>query len=110
LLPSNNHEPPPSGDAGDPVERRCPRLADIVPANPKVPYDVRDVIAEIVDHGEFMEVHEHWAANLVCALARMGGRTVGVLANQPLVRAGVLDIEASQKGARFVQMCDAFGI
>jgi len=110
LLPSNSHDLAPVCDTGDRADRRCPRLVDIVPANPKIPYDIRDVISEITDHGEFMEVHEHWARNIVCALARLGGRTVGILANQPMVRAGVLDIEASQKGARFVQMCDAFSI
>ncbi len=110
LLPSNNHDLPPLCQTSDPPDRRCPRLADIVPANPKVPYDIRDVVAEIADHGEFMEVHQHWARNIVCALARLGGRTVGILANQPVVRAGVLDIDTSQKGARFVQMCDAFSI
>jgi acetyl-CoA carboxylase carboxyltransferase component len=81
-----------------------------VPADPRSSYDIRDVIAEIADNGEFMEVRENWAANIVCVLARIGGRTVGILANQPLVRAGVLDISASQKGARFVQLCDAFNI
>ncbi|MCO5995377.1 acyl-CoA carboxylase subunit beta [Actinoallomurus sp. WRP9H-5] len=110
LLPSNSHDLSPLCETGDPPDRRCPRLADIVPANPKIPYDIREVITEIADDGEFMEVHEHWAQNLVCALARLGGRTVGILANQPVVRAGVLDIDASQKGARFVQMCDAFSI
>ncbi|HEX4831181.1 MAG TPA: acyl-CoA carboxylase subunit beta [Trebonia sp.] len=110
LLPSNSHDLAQPGDGGDPSDRRCPRLADIVPANPKVPYDIRDVIEELVDDGEFMEVHEHWAGSLVCALARLGGRSVGIVANQPMVRAGVLDIQASQKGARFVAMCDAFSI
>lgn len=110
LLPSNSHDLPPFCETGDPPDRRCPRLADIVPANPKIPYDIREVVAEIADHGEFMEVHEHWARNIVCALARLSGRTVGILANQPVVRAGVLDIDTSQKGARFVQMCDAFSI
>ncbi|MEW2353511.1 acyl-CoA carboxylase subunit beta [Spirillospora sp. NPDC029432] len=110
LLPSNSHDLAPSYETGDPPDRRCPRLADIVPADPKIPYDMREVLAEIADQGEFMEVHEHWAPNIVCALARMGGRTVGLLASQPVVRAGVLDIDASQKGARFVQMCDAFSI
>jgi acetyl-CoA carboxylase carboxyltransferase component len=110
LLPANSHDLPPSCETGDPADRRCPRLADIVPANPKIPYDAREVIAEIADNGEFMEVHEHWAGSLVCALARLGGRTVGIVASQPAVRAGVLDIEASQKGARFVQLCDAFSI
>src|SRR3984885_13467427 len=110
LLPSNSHDRPAFCETGDPRDRRCPRFADIVPANPKVPYDAREVIAEIADHGEFMEVHGHWAGSLVCALARLGGHTVGILASQPVVRAGVLDIDASQKGARFVQMCDAFSI
>jgi acetyl-CoA carboxylase carboxyltransferase component len=110
LLPSNSHDLPPFCEASDPPDRRCPRLADIVPANPKISYDIRDVITEIADHGEFMEVQEHWAGSIVCALARLGGRTVGILASQPVVRAGVLDIDSSQKGARFVQMCDAFSI
>jgi acetyl-CoA carboxylase carboxyltransferase component len=110
LLPSNSHELPRAFDISDPPDRQCPRLLDIVPADPKSPYDIRDVIAEIVDHGEFMEVHENWAGNIVCALATIGGRTAGILANQPLVRAGVLDIHASQKAARFVQLCDAFNI
>jgi acetyl-CoA carboxylase carboxyltransferase component len=110
LLPSNSHELPPMCETGDPPDRPCPRLVDIVPADTRRPYDMREVITELVDHGDFMEVHEHWARNIVCALARLGGRTVGILANQPLVRAGVLDIDASAKGARFVQMCDAFSI
>jgi methylmalonyl-CoA decarboxylase subunit alpha len=110
LLPSNSHDLVPFRDTGDPADRRCPRLAEIVPTNPRTPYDIREVIEEIIDHGEFMEVHEHWARNIVCALGRLGGHTVGILASQPMVRAGVLDIDASQKGARFVQMCDAFGI
>jgi acetyl-CoA carboxylase carboxyltransferase component len=110
LLPTNNLELPPPRQTGDPADRDCPRLTDIVPADPRVPYDMRDVITELSDLGEFMEVHEHWACNIVCALARMDGRTVGIVASQPLVRAGVLDIQASQKGARFVQLCDAFNI
>jgi methylmalonyl-CoA decarboxylase subunit alpha len=110
LLPANNQELPPTSESDDPADRQCPRLIDIVPADPRTPYDIRDVIEEIVDHGEYMEVHEHWAGNIVCALAKVNGRTVGVIANQPLVRAGVLDIQASQKGARFVQLCDAFNI
>lgn len=110
LLPSNGHDLPPFQETGDPPDRRCPRLTDIVPANPKISYDIRAVIEEIADHGEFLEVHEDWAGNIVCALARLGGGTVGILANQPVVRAGVLDIDTSHKGARFVQMCDAFSI
>ncbi len=112
LLPANNHELPPAEPAGtgDPADRPCPGLLDIVPADPRRPYDIRDVVTEIADHGEFMELHAMWATNVVCALARLGGRTVGVVGNQPLVRAGVLDIDASQKAARFVQLCDSFNI
>jgi acetyl-CoA carboxylase carboxyltransferase component len=110
LLPSNNHDLPPVSDTGDPPDRKCPRLLDIVPASTRQPYDIREVITEITDHGDFMELHAQWARNIVCALARIGGRTVGIIANQPLVRAGVLDIHASQKAARFVQLCDAFNI
>jgi acetyl-CoA carboxylase carboxyltransferase component len=110
LLPANNHDLPPVLHSGDPADRQCPRLLDIVPASPRQPYDMRDVISEITDHGEFMELHAGWAPTIVCALARFGGRTVGVVANQPLSRAGVLDIESSQKAARFIQFCDAFNI
>jgi methylmalonyl-CoA decarboxylase subunit alpha len=110
LLPSNSREQPPAGQVSDPLDRRCPRLLDLVPTDPRKPYDIRKVIGEITDHGEFMEVHMKWARNIVCVLARIGGRTVGIIANQPLVRAGVLDIHASQKAARFVQLCDAFNI
>jgi methylmalonyl-CoA decarboxylase subunit alpha len=110
LLPSNSHEVPAITETGDPADRKCPRLMEIVPADPRNPYDMREVIAQIVDNEEFMEIREQWAGNIVCALARLGGRTVGILANQPMVRAGVLDIAASQKAARFVQLCDAFNI
>ncbi|MBV9446041.1 MAG: acyl-CoA carboxylase subunit beta [Streptosporangiaceae bacterium] len=110
LLPSNSHDLPPAEETDDPSDRACPRLMDIVPADPRNPYDMREVIAEITDNGDFLEIHEQWAGNIVCALARLGGRTVGILANQPLVRAGVLDIDASQKAARFVQLCDAFNV
>ena len=110
FLPANNHELPPTADQDDPADRPCPRLLDIVPADPRLPYDVRAVIAEITDHGEFMELHEEWAPNVVCCLARMGGETVGIVGNQPHVRAGVLDIHASEKASSFVQMCDAFNI
>jgi acetyl-CoA carboxylase carboxyltransferase component len=110
FLPANNHELPPTADHDDPADRPCPRLLDIVPADPRLPYDVHAVIAEITDHGEFMELHEEWAPNVVCCLARMGGDTVGIVGNQPHVRAGVMDINASEKAASFVQMCDAFNI
>lgn len=110
LLPANNHDRPPAGPADDPPDRKCPRLLDIVPVSPRQPYDMREVIAEITDHGDFLELHPEWARTIVCAFARFGGRTAGIVANQPLVRAGVLDIHASQKAARFVQFCDAFSI
>jgi methylmalonyl-CoA decarboxylase subunit alpha len=110
LLPANSHELPPPVPADDPPDRKCPRLLDIVPASPRQPYDMRAVIAEITDHHEVMELHAEWARSIVCALARFGGRTAGIVASQPLVRAGVIDIHASQKAARFVQFCDAFNI
>ncbi|MEW1751771.1 acyl-CoA carboxylase subunit beta [Streptomyces angustmyceticus] len=110
LLPSNNRERPPTVLTTDPADRRCDRLLDLVPVDGKKPYDVCEVIEEIADHGEFLEVHESWATNVVCALARLGGEVVGVVANQPRSLAGVLDVQASQKAARFVQHCDAFNI
>lgn len=110
LLPDNNRELPPVLPTADPVSRRCEALVDLVPVDTSRPYDIREVIDEIVDDGDFMEVHEGWAPNLVVGLARLGGRTAGIVANQPQHLAGVLDIRASEKGARFVQMCDAFNI
>jgi acetyl-CoA carboxylase carboxyltransferase component len=110
LLPSNNQEVPPTAPTTDPADRGCEALLDLVPADPTRPYDMRLVVEEIVDDGEYLELHEHWAQNIVCALARIDGRVVGIVANQPMVLAGVLDIDASEKAARFVQTCDAFNI
>jgi methylmalonyl-CoA decarboxylase subunit alpha len=110
LLPANSRDLPPAVPADDPPDRKCPRLLELVPASPRKPYDMRQVITEITDHGEMLELHADWARSIVCALARFGGRTAGIVANQPMVRAGVLDIDASQKAARFVQFCDAFNI
>nr|WP_244180821.1 acyl-CoA carboxylase subunit beta [Amycolatopsis pretoriensis] len=110
LLPANNNEAPPHFPAGDPADRRTDRLLDVVPVDPARAYDMTAVIAEIVDDGEFLQVHADWATNVVCALARLDGHVVGIVANQPAVLAGVLDIEASEKAARFVQTCDAFNI
>jgi methylmalonyl-CoA decarboxylase subunit alpha len=110
LLPANNNEAPPHVPAADAPDRRTDRLLDVVPTDPARAYDICDVIAEIVDDGEFLQVHAGWAANVVCALARLDGHVVGIVANQPAVLAGVLDIEASEKAARFVQTCDAFNI
>ncbi|MDT3400560.1 acyl-CoA carboxylase subunit beta [Streptomyces sp. B1866] len=110
LLPSNNRETPPEVPADDPADRRCEALPDLVPADGTRPYDMREVIEEIVDDGEHMEVHERWATSVVCSLARLDGRSVGLVASQPRTLAGVLDIESSEKAARFVQFCDAFSI
>ncbi|MFC9931196.1 acyl-CoA carboxylase subunit beta [Streptomyces sp. NPDC127190] len=110
LLPQNNREAPPVLPSGDPVERRNDALLDLVPADGNRPYDMRQVIEEIVDDGEYLEVGEHWATNVICALARIDGQVTGLVANQPQSLAGVLDIDASDKAARFVQTCDAFNI
>ena len=110
LLPSSNREMPPRLDSADPPDRATERLLDIVPGEPGRPYDMQDVIAEIVDEGEFIEVHAGWATNVLCALARLGGHVTGIVANQPKSLAGTLDIHASEKAARFVQTCDAFNI
>jgi acetyl-CoA carboxylase carboxyltransferase component len=110
LLPANNGEEPPVHPTDDPPDRRCDRLLDIVPAEANLPYDVRDVIEEIVDDGEYLEVHETWARNVVCALACFDGHVVGVVGNQPLHLAGALDATAAEKAARFVRTCDAFNI
>ncbi|MER5971932.1 acyl-CoA carboxylase subunit beta [Streptomyces sp. NPDC002055] len=110
LLPSNNRELPPVEDCEDPADRRVDAVLDLVPADPNRAYDMTAVIEEIVDDGAYFEVQPAWAANVVCALARLDGRVVGIVANQPQHLAGVLDIPASEKAARFVQFCDAFNI
>ncbi|MFE9707170.1 acyl-CoA carboxylase subunit beta [Streptomyces sp. NPDC005930] len=110
LLPSNNRELPPSAPGSDPADRRTDRLLEIVPDDPGRVYDIRAVIEEIVDDGDYFEVHSGWATNMVCALSRLDGEVVGIVANQPTSYAGVLDIDASEKAARFVQFCDAFNI
>jgi len=94
----------------DPADRGDEELLDLIPDQPTQPYDMRAVIGRVVDEGEFLEVHAGWAANIITAFARLGGRPVGLIANQPAVLAGVLDIDASRKGARFVRFCDAFNI
>jgi propionyl-CoA carboxylase beta chain len=110
FLPANNLELPPVVDTGDDPDRLIPELDSFVPDNSNVPYDVRDVVRYVVDDGEFYEVHQHYAENIVCGLARLDGRTVGVVGNQPAYLAGVLDIDSSEKAARFVRFCDAFNI
>jgi propionyl-CoA carboxylase beta chain len=101
---------PPQQAATDPPDRRDEELLGIVPDNPNKPYDMHDVIRRVVDHGELMEVHRDYGQNLIVGFARLGGHPVGVIGNQPAVLAGVLDIRASRKGARFVRFCDAFNV
>ena len=110
MLPSNNLEKPPTKKTSDPSNRSCDKLDSIIPDESNKPYDVVDVITEIVDDGGFLEVQSDWAQNIVIGFAHMGGNTVGIVANQPKVLAGCLDIDASDKAARFVRFCDAFNI
>ncbi|MBA0125301.1 acyl-CoA carboxylase subunit beta [Haloechinothrix sp. YIM 98757] len=110
MLPDNNLEPAPRAERCGAATDDRPRLAEIVPVEPNQPYDMREVVGELVDDGEFFEVHETWARNVICGLARIDGEVVGVVGNQPMVLAGVLDRTASQKAARFVRFCDAFSI
>jgi propionyl-CoA carboxylase beta chain len=109
-LPSNNVDEPPRGPATDPRDRRDEALLDIVPDNPNKPYDMHEIIRRIVDDGVFYEVQRDFAANILCGFAHLGGFSVGVVANQPAVLAGVLDIDASVKASRFIRFCDAFNI
>ncbi len=109
-LPANNMEDPPFVVSDDPIDRLDDALNYIIPENPNKPYDVKDVISAMVDNGEYLEVHRNYAPNMVVGFARMGGMSVGIFANQPNYLAGVLDIDASKKGARFVRFCDAFNI
>jgi propionyl-CoA carboxylase beta chain len=110
FLPGNNVDDPPRLDSADPAEREDESLDRVVPASPNLPYDMHDVIHPIVDGGYFLEVHHHYAKNILVGFARLAGRPVGIVANQPAVLAGTLDIDASVKGARFVRFCDAFNI
>jgi len=109
-LPSNNMEDAPYQDNGDDPNRRDEGLNTVVPDDPRKAYDMHDVISKIVDNGDFFEIHGAYAQNIICGFARLGGNVVGIVANQPLVLAGVLDIKASVKAARFVRFCDAFNI
>lgn len=109
-LPQNNMEDPPAAPSPDDPLRMESALDSLVPESPDKPYDIKEVIRLIVDNGEFYEIHENFAANIVVGFARLGGHSIGIIANQPMVLAGVLDIAASEKGARFVRFCDAFNI
>jgi acetyl-CoA carboxylase carboxyltransferase component len=110
FLPSNNVDNPPLSPSSDDPERDCLTLRDILPDSSNVPYDMKNVIAEVVDDGGFLEYHAGWAGSIVCGFGRIDGRSVGIVGNQPMVMAGVLDIESSEKAARFVRFCDAFNL
>jgi propionyl-CoA carboxylase beta chain len=110
FIPSNNVDDPPVRTPTDPADRRDEALLDVVPDNPHKPYDMHEVVRRVVDDGDLLEVHRDYAANLIVGFARLGGHPVGVIANQPAVLAGVLDIKASLKGARFIRFCDAFNL
>jgi propionyl-CoA carboxylase beta chain len=110
FLPSNNLEAPPRYEPSDDPDREDAELDTLVPNDPSKPYDMREVIARIVDDEDFFEVHEHFARNIVCGFSRLDGFPVGIVGNQPAHLAGVLDIEASEKAARFVRTCDAYNV
>ena len=110
FLPQNNLSEVPAGEATDDPTRLCESLRTILPASANQPYDMKKVIAEVMDDGEFFEYFPHWAKSIVCGFSRSNGQAVGVVGNQPMVLAGVLDIESSEKAARFVRTCDAFNI
>jgi propionyl-CoA carboxylase beta chain len=110
FLPSNNMEDPPAAKTSDDVNRVDAQLDDLIPDSPNQPYEMRELIKSIADEGHFLEVHQHYARNLVVGFIRLNGQPVGVVANQPAFLAGVLDINASRKGARFVRFCDAFNV
>ncbi|MBE2281400.1 MAG: acyl-CoA carboxylase subunit beta [Ignavibacteriaceae bacterium] len=110
FLPQNNLEDPPVMACDDPIDRLEDSLNQIIPSNPQIPYDVKDVIHAVVDNAEFLEIHRHYAPNIVVGFARFNGQPVGMVANQPNYMAGVLDINSSRKAARFVRFCDAFNI
>ncbi|MCJ7737277.1 MAG: acyl-CoA carboxylase subunit beta, partial [Anaerolineae bacterium] len=109
-IPQNNMEDPPFVPTDDPEDRQDEDLVNVVPDSPMKPYDMHEVIDRVVDDGEFLEVHERWAENIIVGFAHLGGYSVGIVANQPAMLAGVLDIQASRKAARFIRFCDAFNI
>ncbi|MCX6155182.1 MAG: acyl-CoA carboxylase subunit beta [Candidatus Kapabacteria bacterium] len=110
FLPANNVDDPPYLATDDPCDRIDEELNYIIPLNPNQPYDMHDVIRKIIDDADFLEVHKDWAQNIIVGFARLGGRSIGIIANQPAVLAGVLDINSSRKAARFIRFCDAFNI
>lgn len=110
FLPSNNLEEPPYVETGEDPEKTVPELRDIIPASSNQPYDMKKVVRAVVDNGEYMEYFPHWAGNMTCGFGRLDGHVIGIVGNQPAVLAGVLDIDSSEKAARFVRTCDAFNI
>jgi propionyl-CoA carboxylase beta chain len=110
FLPLNNKEKPPVVPCTDPPDRDDYSLDTLIPDNPNKPYDMKELIVKVVDEGDFFEVGEHFAKNIICGFGRMEGQTVGIVANQPMVLAGCLDIDSSRKAARFVRFCDCFNI
>ncbi|MGD8372032.1 MAG: carboxyl transferase domain-containing protein, partial [Syntrophobacterales bacterium] len=109
-LPNNNMEEPPRVDTGDSPLRTDPALDGIIPDNPMASYEMKDVIRSIVDNGDFYEIHEHYAKNILVGFARLDGRTIGIIANQPTVLAGCLDVNSSDKATRFIRFCDCFNV
>jgi len=110
FIPQNNLEDPPSIESTDDVNRMDKDLDKIIPDSPNKPYDMHEVIKKVIDNDDFLEVHKHYARNLIVGFARFNGKSVGIVANQPAVLAGVLDIDSAMKGARFVRFCDCFNI
>src|SRR5215213_989523 len=110
FLPQNNLEEPPSIESNDDPNRLDPSLINILPENPYQPYDIKSIIMSIIDDKDFYEIHESFASNIIVGFARMGGKTVGIVSNQPMYLAGALDIDSSNKAARFIRFCDAFNI
>jgi len=110
FLPPSNREPPPTRPSADPIERAEPSLDTLIPANPNKPYDMKELIEKVVDDGDFFELQRGYARNILTGFARLEGATVGIVANQPMVLAGCLDIASATKGARFVRFCDCFNI
>ncbi|HEX4978469.1 MAG TPA: acyl-CoA carboxylase subunit beta [Acidimicrobiales bacterium] len=110
FLPQNNLETPPVAETGDDPERLCSELGDLMPDSSRLPYDMKKVVTAVVDDGEYFEYAPHWATNITCGFARLNGEAVGIVGNQPQILAGVLNIDASEKGGRFVRTCDAFNI
>jgi propionyl-CoA carboxylase beta chain len=109
-LPQNNEEDPPRLTCHDPIDRRDPKLEEIIPDDPKRPYNMKDIVRSVVDDAEFLEIQPDYAQNIIIGFARLGGQPVGIVGNQPKVLAGVLDINSSLKAARFVRTCDCFNI